>query len=124
MKPRKPRAGREHLGGRHRDGKKQRVRPFGGLVVGADGGLSEPDHALCGTLPGLTTSGKKLSSSMSKDSNHSLLHWTSPVGSLLNSSLLGLPLKNPVHPPPSTVPTSETLDRLIILAHHYPPSST
>ncbi|MEQ2308958.1 hypothetical protein AMECASPLE_033605 [Ameca splendens] len=46
---------------------------------------------------------------MSKDSNHSLLHWTSPVGILLNSSLLGLPLKNPVHPPPSTAPTSENL---------------
>ncbi|MED6234424.1 hypothetical protein ATANTOWER_029742 [Ataeniobius toweri] len=44
---------------------------------------------------------------MSKDSNLSLLHWTTPVGSLLNSSLLGLPFKNPVHPPPSTVPTSE-----------------
>ncbi|MEQ2241634.1 hypothetical protein ILYODFUR_027331 [Ilyodon furcidens] len=44
---------------------------------------------------------------MSKDSNHLLLHWTSSVGSLLNSSLLGLPLKNPVHPPPSTAPTSE-----------------
>ncbi|MED6282573.1 hypothetical protein CHARACLAT_033550 [Characodon lateralis] len=44
---------------------------------------------------------------MNKDSNHSLLHWTSPVGSLLNSSLLGLPLKNHVHPPPSTAPTSE-----------------
>ncbi|MEQ2303179.1 hypothetical protein AMECASPLE_014017 [Ameca splendens] len=61
---------------------------------------------------------------MSKNFNHSLLHWTSPVGSLLNSSLLGLPLKNPVHPPPSTAPTSETLDCLIILAHYYPPSST
>ncbi|MEQ2253771.1 hypothetical protein ILYODFUR_035904 [Ilyodon furcidens] len=66
----------------------------------------------------------KLSSSMSKDSNHSLLHWTSPVGSLLNSSLLGyhsrtlstllLPLRQLL----------KTLDRLIILAHHYPPSST
>ncbi|MED6240651.1 hypothetical protein ATANTOWER_025062 [Ataeniobius toweri] len=44
---------------------------------------------------------------MSKDSNHSLLHWTSPVGSLLNSLLLELPLKNPVHPLPSTAPTSE-----------------
>ncbi|MEQ2307722.1 hypothetical protein AMECASPLE_021117 [Ameca splendens] len=44
---------------------------------------------------------------MSIDSNHSLLHWTSLVGSLLNSSLLGLPLKNPVHPPPSTAPSSE-----------------
>ncbi|MEQ2311486.1 hypothetical protein AMECASPLE_020555 [Ameca splendens] len=44
---------------------------------------------------------------MSKDSNLSLLHWTSPVGSLLNSPLLGLPFKNPVHPPPSTAPTSE-----------------
>ncbi|MEQ2240608.1 hypothetical protein ILYODFUR_016814 [Ilyodon furcidens] len=49
---------------------------------------------------------------MSKDSNHSLLHWTSPVSSLLNSSLLGLPLKNLVHPPPSTI------------HFHYPPSST
>ncbi|MEQ2293060.1 hypothetical protein AMECASPLE_029352, partial [Ameca splendens] len=71
-------------------------------------GLPEPDLAFsCGTLPGLTTSGKKLSSSMGKDSNLSLLHWTTLVGSLLNSLLLGLPFKNPVHPPPSTVPTSE-----------------
>ncbi|MEQ2227595.1 hypothetical protein ILYODFUR_039227 [Ilyodon furcidens] len=62
---------------------------------------------LCGTLPGLTTSGKKLSSSMIKDSRLSLLHWTTPVGSLLNSSLLGSPFKNPVQPPPSTAPTSE-----------------
>ncbi|MEQ2300256.1 hypothetical protein AMECASPLE_023457 [Ameca splendens] len=44
---------------------------------------------------------------MSKDSNHLLLHWISPVGSLLNSSLLGSPFKNPVHPPLSTAPTSE-----------------
>ncbi|MEQ2284597.1 hypothetical protein AMECASPLE_023318 [Ameca splendens] len=72
------------------------------------GGLPEPDLAfLCGTLPGLTTPGKKLSSSMIKDSSLSLLHWTTPVGSLLNSSLLGSPFKNPVHPPPSTAPTSE-----------------
>ncbi|MEQ2237663.1 hypothetical protein ILYODFUR_025448 [Ilyodon furcidens] len=44
---------------------------------------------------------------MNKDSSLSLLHWTTPVGSLLNSSLLGSPFKNPVHPPPSTAPTSE-----------------
>ncbi|MEQ2238180.1 hypothetical protein ILYODFUR_030641 [Ilyodon furcidens] len=69
-------------------------------------GLPESDLAFsCGTLPGLTTSGKKLS--MSKYCNLSLLHWTTPVGGLLNFLLLGLPFKNPVHPPPSTVPTSE-----------------
>ncbi|MED6240830.1 hypothetical protein ATANTOWER_028983 [Ataeniobius toweri] len=35
-----------------------------------------------------------------------------------------IPFKNPVHPPPATAPTSEkTLDHLIILALHYPPSS-
>ncbi|MEQ2312827.1 hypothetical protein AMECASPLE_035237 [Ameca splendens] len=83
--------------------------PLDGMEPGGEvTGLPEPDLAFsCGTLPGLTTSGKKPSSSMSNDSNHSLPHWTSPVGSLLNSSLLGLPLKNPVHPPPSTMPTSE-----------------
>ncbi|MED6234441.1 hypothetical protein ATANTOWER_030133, partial [Ataeniobius toweri] len=31
------------------------------------------------------------------------------AGSLLISSLLGSPSMNPVHPPPSTAPTSETL---------------
>ncbi|MEQ2317039.1 hypothetical protein AMECASPLE_038702 [Ameca splendens] len=45
---------------------------------------------------------------MNKDSSLSLLRWTTQVGSLLNSSLLGSPFKNPVHPPPSTAPTSET----------------
>ncbi|MEQ2281377.1 hypothetical protein AMECASPLE_029709 [Ameca splendens] len=63
---------------------------------------------MCGTLPGLTTSGKKRSSSMNKDSSLSLPHWTTQVSSLLNSSLLGSPFKNPVHPPPSTAPISET----------------
>ncbi|MEQ2295580.1 hypothetical protein AMECASPLE_015909 [Ameca splendens] len=114
-------------------------------------GLPEPDLAFsCGTLPGLTTSGKKLSSSMNKDSSLSLLHWTTPVGSLLNSSLLGSPFKHPVHPPPSTAPTSEnpgpsyhpgtpssvtrvnnylvsllpTLWRLILSTHWFPGSSS
>ncbi|MEQ2297520.1 hypothetical protein AMECASPLE_035509 [Ameca splendens] len=41
---------------------------------------------------------------MNKDS--SLI---TPAGSLLISSLLGSPSMNPVHPPPSTAPTSETL---------------
>ncbi|MED6246757.1 hypothetical protein ATANTOWER_023060 [Ataeniobius toweri] len=45
---------------------------------------------------------------MNKDSSLSLLRWTTQVGSLLNSSLLGSPFKNPVHLPPSTAPTSET----------------
>ncbi|MEQ2228771.1 hypothetical protein ILYODFUR_012217 [Ilyodon furcidens] len=45
---------------------------------------------------------------MNKDSSLSLPRWTTQVGSLLNSSLLGSPFKNPVHPPPSTAPTSET----------------
>ncbi|MED6268844.1 hypothetical protein CHARACLAT_026770 [Characodon lateralis] len=44
---------------------------------------------------------------MNKDSSLSLPRWTTQVGSLLNSSLLGSPFKNPVHPP-STAPTSET----------------
>ncbi|MEQ2285846.1 hypothetical protein AMECASPLE_036150 [Ameca splendens] len=74
-------------------------------------------------MPGLTTSGRKLSSSMSKDSNHSLLHWTSPVGSLLVPSFLGPPSANPVHPPSSTAPTSDTLGPINILALQYSVSS-
>ncbi|MEQ2226162.1 hypothetical protein ILYODFUR_024719, partial [Ilyodon furcidens] len=45
---------------------------------------------------------------MNKDTSLSLPRWTTQVGSLLNSSLLGSPFKNPVHPPPSTAPTSKT----------------
>ncbi|MED6246362.1 hypothetical protein ATANTOWER_016621 [Ataeniobius toweri] len=57
---------------------------------------------------------------MNKDSNLlDLTSWQPPV-----FFAPWIPFKNPVHPPPSTAPTSEkTLDRLIILAHHYPPSS-
>ncbi|MEQ2284209.1 hypothetical protein AMECASPLE_019177 [Ameca splendens] len=67
-------------------------------------GLPEPDHVFtCGTLPGFTTSGKKLSSSMNKDSNLlDLTGWQPPV-----FFAPCIPFKNPVHPPPSTVPTSE-----------------
>ncbi|MEQ2231102.1 hypothetical protein ILYODFUR_035988 [Ilyodon furcidens] len=38
-----------------------------------------------------------------------LLRWITPAGSLLIPSFLGSPSTNPVHPPPSTAPTSETL---------------
>ncbi|MED6267635.1 hypothetical protein CHARACLAT_014214 [Characodon lateralis] len=46
---------------------------------------------------------------MNKDSSLSLLRLIIPAGSLLISSLLGSPSVNPVHPPPSTASTSETL---------------
>ncbi|MEQ2293885.1 hypothetical protein AMECASPLE_038045 [Ameca splendens] len=46
---------------------------------------------------------------MNKDSSLLLFHWITPAGSLLISLLLGSPSINPVHPPPSTAPTSETL---------------
>ncbi|MED6257560.1 hypothetical protein ATANTOWER_026817 [Ataeniobius toweri] len=46
---------------------------------------------------------------MNKDSSLLLLRWITPAGSLLIPSFLGSPSTNPVHPPPSTAPTSETL---------------
>ncbi|MEQ2302818.1 hypothetical protein AMECASPLE_010621 [Ameca splendens] len=46
---------------------------------------------------------------MNKDSSLLLLHWITPAGSLLIPSFLGSPSMNPVHAPPSTAPTSETL---------------
>ncbi|MEQ2286070.1 hypothetical protein AMECASPLE_038335, partial [Ameca splendens] len=65
--------------------------------------LPEPDLVFsCGTLPGFTTSGKKLSSSMIKDSDLlDLTGWQPPV-----FFAPCIPFKNPVHPPPSTVSTS------------------
>ncbi|MEQ2310128.1 hypothetical protein AMECASPLE_005724, partial [Ameca splendens] len=46
---------------------------------------------------------------MDKDSSLLLLRWITLAGSLLIPSFHGSPSANPVQPPPSTAPTSETL---------------
>ncbi|MEQ2307879.1 hypothetical protein AMECASPLE_022626, partial [Ameca splendens] len=85
-------------------------------------GLPEPDLVFSyGTLPGSTTSGKKLSSSMNKDSNLlDLTGWQPP-----KFFAPWIPFKNPVHPPPSTAPTSEKPWTILsswhsIIHHHLP----
>ncbi|MED6292078.1 hypothetical protein CHARACLAT_030047 [Characodon lateralis] len=81
------------------------MEPIDGVEPGGEvTGLPEPDLVFSyGTLPGSTTSGKKLSSSMNKDSNLlDLTGWQPP-----EFFAPWIPFKNPVHPPPSTVPTSE-----------------
>ncbi|MED6245643.1 hypothetical protein ATANTOWER_006013 [Ataeniobius toweri] len=56
---------------------------------------------------------------MNKDSSVLLLRWIKPAGSLLVPSFLGPPSANPVHPPSSTAPTSDTLGPINILALQY-----
>ncbi|MEQ2294199.1 hypothetical protein AMECASPLE_001572 [Ameca splendens] len=48
-----------------------------------------------------------------------LPHWIKPAGSLLIPSFRGSRSVNPVHPPSSIAPTTETLGPSIILAHQY-----
>ncbi|MED6288280.1 hypothetical protein CHARACLAT_024996 [Characodon lateralis] len=59
---------------------------------------------------------------MNKDSSLLLLHWIKSAGSLLIPSFLGPPPVNPVHPPSSTAPSSETPDPLTSLAFQSSPS--
>ncbi|MEQ2308861.1 hypothetical protein AMECASPLE_032665 [Ameca splendens] len=54
---------------------------------------------------------------MNQDSSLLFPHWIKPAGSLLIPSFHGYPSVNPVHPPPSIAPTTETLGPSIILAH-------
>ncbi|MEQ2250454.1 hypothetical protein ILYODFUR_001042, partial [Ilyodon furcidens] len=56
---------------------------------------------------------------MNKDSSLLLLHWIKSTSSLLVPSFLGPPSANPVHPPLSTAPTSDTLGPIYILALQY-----
>ncbi|MED6289442.1 hypothetical protein CHARACLAT_002824 [Characodon lateralis] len=56
---------------------------------------------------------------MNQDSSLLLPHWIKPAGSLLIPSFCGSPSVNPVHPPSSIAPTTETLGPSIILAHQY-----
>ncbi|MEQ2222800.1 hypothetical protein ILYODFUR_030191 [Ilyodon furcidens] len=56
---------------------------------------------------------------MNQDSSLLLPHWIKPAGSLLIPSFHGSPSVNPVHPPSSIAPTTETLGPSIILAHQY-----
>ncbi|MEQ2226338.1 hypothetical protein ILYODFUR_026459 [Ilyodon furcidens] len=60
---------------------------------------------------------------MNQDSSLLLPHWIKPAGSLLIPSFCGSPSVNPVHPPSSIAPTTETLGPSIILAHQYSVSS-
>ncbi|MEQ2289026.1 hypothetical protein AMECASPLE_029001 [Ameca splendens] len=60
---------------------------------------------------------------MNQDSSLLLPHWIKPAGSLLIPSFCGSPSVNPVHPPSSVAPTTETLGPSIILAHQYAVSS-
>ncbi|MEQ2244185.1 hypothetical protein ILYODFUR_014580 [Ilyodon furcidens] len=53
---------------------------------------------------------------MDQDSSFLSPHWIKPAGSLLIPSFRGSPSVNPVHPPPSIAPTTETLGPSIILA--------
>ncbi|MED6251426.1 hypothetical protein ATANTOWER_030547, partial [Ataeniobius toweri] len=53
---------------------------------------------------------------MNQDSSFLLPHWIKPAGSLLITSFRGYPSVNPVHPPSSIAPTTETLGPSIILA--------
>ncbi|MEQ2237939.1 hypothetical protein ILYODFUR_028329 [Ilyodon furcidens] len=54
---------------------------------------------------------------MNQDSSLQLPHWIIPAGSLLIPSFRGSPSVNPVHPPSSIAPTTETLGPSFILAH-------
>ncbi|MEQ2234846.1 hypothetical protein ILYODFUR_035592, partial [Ilyodon furcidens] len=56
---------------------------------------------------------------MNQDSSLLLPHWIKPAGSLLIPSFRGSPSANPVHPPSSIAPTTESLGPSIILAHQY-----
>ncbi|MEQ2299104.1 hypothetical protein AMECASPLE_012046 [Ameca splendens] len=60
---------------------------------------------------------------MNKDSRLLILHWIKSAGSLLVPSFHGPPSANPVHPPSSTAPTSDTLGPINILALQYSVSS-
>ncbi|MEQ2251327.1 hypothetical protein ILYODFUR_009833 [Ilyodon furcidens] len=60
---------------------------------------------------------------MNQDPSHLLLHWTKSTGSLLTPSFFGQPPANPVHPPPSTVPTPTNSGSTDIRAFLYSPSS-
>ncbi|MEQ2289775.1 hypothetical protein AMECASPLE_036705 [Ameca splendens] len=53
---------------------------------------------------------------MNQDSSLQLPHWIIPAGSLI-PSFRGSPSVNPVHPPSSIAPPTETLGPSIILAH-------
>ncbi|MEQ2293991.1 hypothetical protein AMECASPLE_039265, partial [Ameca splendens] len=53
---------------------------------------------------------------MNQDSSLLFPHWIKPAGILLIPSFRGCPSVNPVHPPPSIAPTTETLGPSIILA--------
>ncbi|MED6246837.1 hypothetical protein ATANTOWER_024519 [Ataeniobius toweri] len=54
---------------------------------------------------------------MNQDSSLLFPHWIKPAGSLLIPSFCGSPSENPVHPPPSIAPATETLGPSVILAH-------